>query len=135
VYTTNLQALLRAEEIAQAQKPGRQPRLIDDRFGLQEKNRLGVGGTGKGLKNKEESGPQTMSLRPEDIGQIFEEFPVVADAYNKYVPGVSRRFLLSCQRLAMMLMTVVDQRSRVLAAVFPKSIVGAASRVGEEDGQ
>ena len=84
------EALIRAEEAAQAQKPGRQPRLIDDRFALgnSKSGGGGIGGTGKGVKTKDEGGPQIFSLRPEDIKQIFEEFPVVADAYAKYVPSV-----------------------------------------------
>lgn len=41
-----------------------------------------------GIKTKADAGPTTFSLRREDIAQIFEEFPVVQDAYSRYVPGV-----------------------------------------------
>ncbi|KAK1924060.1 TFIIH p62 subunit, N-terminal domain-containing protein [Papiliotrema laurentii] len=90
-FWSGREALIRAEEAAQAQKPGRQPRLIDDRFALgnSKSGGGGIGGTGKGVKTKDEGGPQIFSLRPEDIKQIFEEFPVVADAYAKYVPSIS----------------------------------------------
>ena len=80
--------------MAQAQKPGRQPRLIDDRFGLADQKRgaAGVGGTGVGVKTKADTGPQMLSLTKEDIAQIFEEFPVVQDAYARHVPGVRPDF-------------------------------------------
>lgn len=83
--------MLRAEEIAEAQRPGRQPRLIDDRFGMSDAKRgaAGAGGTGVGVKAKADTGPEVLSIGREDIAQIFEEFPVVQHAYAQHVPGVS----------------------------------------------
>lgn len=80
--------------MAYAQKPGRPSRLIDDRFGLDgsssKKAVDGQGGTGLGT-TKVESGPSVLNLPRELFREIFEEFPVVQDAYHKHVPGVSER--------------------------------------------
>ncbi|ORY26173.1 TFIIH p62 subunit, N-terminal domain-domain-containing protein [Naematelia encephala] len=85
------EALLQTEEMAYAQKPGRASRLLDDRFDLDsgKKTTTARGGTGVGLKAKEDSGPIVLNLSKELTREIFEEFPVVQDAYAKYVPGVS----------------------------------------------
>ncbi|RXK39863.1 hypothetical protein M231_02797 [Tremella mesenterica] len=64
------EALLHAEEMEYAQRPGRPSRLLDD------------------LK-KVESGPVVLNITKELTREIFEEFPVVQDAYAKFVPGVS----------------------------------------------
>nr|WRH23628.1 N-terminal domain [Naematelia aurantialba] len=85
------EALLQTEEMAYSQKPGRASRLLDDRFDLDsgKKTTTARGGTGVGLKAKEDSGPIVLNLSKELTREIFEEFPVVQDAYAKYVPGVS----------------------------------------------
>ena len=89
-YADISQALLQAEEMAQAQKPGRASRLLDDRFNLDanRKSQRMAGGTGVGVKSKAETGPVVLNLSKELTREIFEEFPVVQDAYVKYVPGV-----------------------------------------------
>jgi transcription initiation factor TFIIH subunit 1 len=84
------QALLKSEELAYAQRPGRPSRLLDDRFDLsggkaKEKFR---GGTGVGVK-KAETGPIVLNITKELTREIFEEFPVVQAAYFKHVPGIS----------------------------------------------
>ncbi|WRT66590.1 uncharacterized protein IL334_003549 [Kwoniella shivajii] len=83
------EALIQAEEMAYAQKPGRQSRLLDDRFEL-DAGRKGksTGGTGVGIKQAE-NGPVVLKLSKELTREIFEEFPVVQDAYAKYVPEIS----------------------------------------------
>ena len=40
-----------------------------------------------GIKQTTE-GPKIIEMTKDMINQVFEEFPVVADAYAKYVPGV-----------------------------------------------
>ncbi|KAL7419067.1 RNA polymerase II transcription factor B subunit 1 [Cryptotrichosporon argae] len=85
------QALLQTEELAQAQKPGRPSRLLDDRFDLSGTKRDASkiqGGTGVGLK-KVDTGPIVLNITKELTREIFEEFPVVQDAYAKHVPGIS----------------------------------------------
>ncbi|OCF39290.1 transcription initiation factor TFIIH subunit 1 [Kwoniella heveanensis CBS 569] len=83
------EALIQAEEMAYAQKPGRASRLLDDRFDL-DAGRKGksTGGTGVGIKTAE-NGPVILKLSKELTREIFEEFPVVQDAYARYVPGIS----------------------------------------------
>ncbi|KAK8864616.1 hypothetical protein IAR55_001866 [Kwoniella newhampshirensis] len=83
------EALIQAEEMAYAQKPGRPSRLLDDRFDL-DAGRKGktTGGTGVGIKTAE-NGPIVLKLSKELTREIFEEFPVVQDAYAKNVPGIS----------------------------------------------
>lgn len=82
------EAILRAEELAESQRPGRPSRLLDDRFVSAPKDPKKIqGGTGRGLK-KVESGPVTFNLTKELIREIFEEFPVVQDAYAKHVPRI-----------------------------------------------
>ncbi|WVR06807.1 hypothetical protein IAU60_003843 [Kwoniella sp. DSM 27419] len=83
------EALVQAEEMAYAQKPGRASRLLDDRFDL-DAGRKGksTGGTGVGIKSTD-NGPVILKLSKELTREIFEEFPVVQDAYAKYVPGIS----------------------------------------------
>lgn len=87
------QALIQAEEMAYAQKPGRPSRLLDDRFDL-DAGRRGktTGGTGVGIKQAD-NGPVILKLSKELTREIFEEFPVVQDAYARYVPGVSPQML------------------------------------------
>ncbi|BEI90749.1 uncharacterized protein CcaverHIS019_0308190 [Cutaneotrichosporon cavernicola] len=84
------QALLKSEELAYAQRPGRPSRLLDDRFDLSgdKRNEKFRGGTGVGLK-KVESGPIVLNITKELTREIFEEFPVVQDAYAKNVPRIS----------------------------------------------
>ncbi|KLT39906.1 hypothetical protein CC85DRAFT_288089 [Cutaneotrichosporon oleaginosum] len=84
------QALLKSEELAYAQRPGRPSRLLDDRYDLSgdKRNETFRGGTGVGLK-KVESGPSVINLTKELTREIFEEFPVVQDAYFKNVPRIS----------------------------------------------
>ncbi|KAK4688710.1 transcription initiation factor TFIIH subunit 1, partial [Tremellales sp. Uapishka_1] len=85
------EAMLLAEEMAYAQRPGRPSRLLDDRFDLDsgsKKAKDGQGGTGLGTK-KVESGPIVLNLSKELTREIFEEFPVVQDAYAKHVPGIT----------------------------------------------
>ncbi|OWT41200.1 transcription initiation factor TFIIH subunit 1 [Cryptococcus neoformans Bt1] len=83
------EALIQAEEMAYAQKPGRPSRLLDDRFDL-DAGRRGktTGGTGVGIKQAD-NGPVILKLSKELTREIFEEFPVVQDAYAKYVPGIN----------------------------------------------
>jgi transcription initiation factor TFIIH subunit 1 len=82
--------LLEAERLAQSLKPGRPSRLLDDRFDLdtsRNKSSSSGGGTGVGVKQKE-SGPMVLNITKELTREIFEEFPVVQDAYARHVPGV-----------------------------------------------
>lgn len=44
-----------------------------------------------GVKSKADSGPVVLNLSKELTREIFEEFPVVQDAYARHVPGVSLR--------------------------------------------
>lgn len=93
---TDVQALLHAEEMAQAQKPGRASGLPDDRFDLDSgrKTAKGQGGTGVGIK-KQDTGPTVVTLTKDRIRDLFEAFPVLQDAYARHVPGVSTlRFTL-----------------------------------------
>ena len=82
--------------MAYAQKPGRASRLLDDRFDLDSgrKTQTSTGGTGVGLKTKADTGPIVLNLSKELTREIFEEFPVVQDAYAKFVPGVRRSRIL-----------------------------------------
>jgi transcription initiation factor TFIIH subunit 1 len=82
--------LLQAESLAYEQKPGRASRLLDDRFDLDSgrKGGMAAGGTGVGVKSKAESGPVVLNISKELTREIFEEFPVVQDAYARSVPGV-----------------------------------------------
>ncbi|OCF60893.1 transcription initiation factor TFIIH subunit 1 [Kwoniella mangroviensis CBS 10435] len=84
------EALIQAEEMLYSQKPGRASRLLDDRFDL-DAGRKGksTGGTGVGIKQADQNGPIVLKLSKELTREIFEEFPVVQDAYAKYVPGIS----------------------------------------------
>ncbi|WWC69962.1 uncharacterized protein I206_103906 [Kwoniella pini CBS 10737] len=83
------ESLIQAEEMAYAQKPGRASRLLDDRFDLDAGRKgKGTGGTGVGIKQND-NGPIILKLSKELTREIFEEFPVVQDAYAKYVPGIS----------------------------------------------
>jgi transcription initiation factor TFIIH subunit 1 len=84
------QALLQAEEMAYSQRPGRASRLLDDRFDLDagKKGSAGAGGTGVGIKTKQDTGPVVLNLSKDLTREIFEEFPVVQDAYARHVPGV-----------------------------------------------
>jgi transcription initiation factor TFIIH subunit 1 len=87
------QALLQAEALAYEQKPGRASRLLDDRFDLDSgrKGGMAAGGTGVGVKSKADSGPVVLNISKELTREIFEEFPVVQDAYARSVPGVSEQ--------------------------------------------
>ncbi|WVW84245.1 hypothetical protein I302_106275 [Kwoniella bestiolae CBS 10118] len=84
------EALIQAEEMLYSQKPGRPSRLLDDRFDL-DAGRKGksTGGTGVGIKQADQNGPIVLKLSKELTREIFEEFPVVQDAYAKCVPGIS----------------------------------------------
>jgi transcription initiation factor TFIIH subunit 1 len=50
---------------------------------------MAAGGTGVGIKSKAENGPVVLNISKELTREIFEEFPVVQDAYARFVPGVS----------------------------------------------
>lgn len=95
------EALLKAEELAYAQKPGRPSRLLDDRFdltGSKKDPKKIQGGTGVGVK-KTDNGRVVVNITKELTREIFEEFPVVQDAYAKNVPAkVSYEF--RCQLTA-----------------------------------
>ena len=82
--------MLQSESLAYEQKPGRASRLLDDRFDLDSKRKgqMAAGGTGVGVKSKADSGPVVLEISKELTREIFEEFPVVQDAYARYVPGV-----------------------------------------------
>ncbi|RSH88965.1 RNA polymerase II transcription factor B subunit 1 [Saitozyma podzolica] len=84
------EALLQAEEMAYSQRPGRASRLLDDRFDLDagKKGSAGAGGTGVGIKTKQDTGPVVLNLSKDLTREIFEEFPVVQDAYARHVPGI-----------------------------------------------
>jgi transcription initiation factor TFIIH subunit 1 len=85
------EALLRAEELANAQRPGRPSRLLDDRFnldlsGAKKKDPKKIeGGTGVGIKQANKDSV-VLNITKELTREIFEEFPVVQDAYAKNVP-------------------------------------------------
>ena len=49
---------------------------------------MAAGGTGVGVKSKADSGPVVLNISKELTREIFEEFPVVQDAYARSVPGV-----------------------------------------------
>lgn len=86
------EALLKGEELAYEQRPGRPSRLLDDRFDVAGNKRDSgkiQGGTGVGLK-KVETGPIVLNITKELTREIFEEFPVVQDAYAKNVPRVGK---------------------------------------------
>lgn len=85
------EALLKAEEMAAAQRPGRASRILDDRDWSGEKKDRGKiqGGTGVGKKKIADNAPVRINLTRDLVREIFDEFPVVQHAYAKYVPGVS----------------------------------------------
>jgi transcription initiation factor TFIIH subunit 1 len=70
--------------------------LLDDRFDLDagKKGSAGAGGTGVGIKTKQDTGPVVLNLSKDLTREIFEEFPVVQDAYARHVPGVSATMCL-----------------------------------------
>lgn len=83
--------MIQAERMTSEQKPGRPSRLLDDRFGLatdSKKGKDGAGGTGVGTKKKDPE-EKVVTLSTELTKEIFEEFPVVQDAWARFVPGVS----------------------------------------------
>ena len=53
---------------------------------------MAAGGTGVGVKSKADSGPVVLNISKELTREIFEEFPVVQDAYARSVPGVRSRY-------------------------------------------
>ncbi|KAI9639283.1 TFIIH p62 subunit, N-terminal domain-containing protein [Dioszegia hungarica] len=84
------EALIQAEGLAQSLKPGRPSRLLDDRFDLDaSRNKSSGSGTGVGVKQNKETGPMILNITKDLTREIFEEFPVVQDAYARYVPGIS----------------------------------------------
>jgi transcription initiation factor TFIIH subunit 1 len=52
---------------------------------------MAAGGTGVGVKSKADSGPVVLNISKELTREIFEEFPVVQDAYARSVPGVRKQ--------------------------------------------
>ncbi|KAL1411616.1 RNA polymerase II transcription factor B subunit 1 [Vanrija albida] len=81
------EALLRARELEDTQLAGRASRILDDRFVTGADSKTFKGGTGRGVKSKAtDNGSTTFSLTPAVVHEIFEEFPVVMDAFNKHVP-------------------------------------------------
>lgn len=121
------QALLKSEELAYAQRPGRPSRLLDDRFDLSgdKRNDKFRGGTGVGLK-KVETGPTVLNITKELTREIFEEFPVVQDAYAKNVPRISesdfwRRYFTSTlweRHRASVRKTALDEGARRKDDIF-----------------
>ena len=84
--------MLEAEALARAQRPGRQSRLLDDRFNLDpsKKQSVSASGTGIGIRQRAATAERSfVEISKELTHEIFEEFPVVQDAYARYVPGVS----------------------------------------------
>ena len=53
---------------------------------------MAAGGTGVGVKSKADSGPVVLNISKDLTREIFEEFPVVQDAYARSVPGVRSRY-------------------------------------------
>jgi transcription initiation factor TFIIH subunit 1 len=62
--------------------------LLDDRFTSTSTNK-NVGGTGVGIKQKSEESTTVINLTKELVSELFEEFPVLQDAYARHVPAVS----------------------------------------------
>lgn len=95
---------------------------------------MAAGGTGVGIKSKAESGPVVLNISKELTREIFEEFPVVQDAYARYVPGV--RPHLSLLRVWQWMLTPwgIDQRKRILVEIFPESALGTPSCQCPKDG-
>ncbi len=91
------EALVDMERLAEEQKPGRSSRLLDDRFdlGAGAKSQMAKGGTGVGIKSKPQE-KQIIEISKDLTREIFEEFPVVQDAYAKYVPGQVSFSLQAC---------------------------------------
>jgi transcription initiation factor TFIIH subunit 1 len=75
--------------------------LLDDRFDLDaSRNKSSGSGTGVGIKQKQETGPMILNITKDLTREIFEEFPVVQDAYARYVPGVRVSYGWADDRLA-----------------------------------
>lgn len=71
--------------------------------------------------NTTEDGKTTLSLTAQTLADIFEEFPIVADAYAENVPPV--RFILDFQwnlgiLVAQRSFRLVVERGGVLGAIF-----------------
>lgn len=76
--------MLLSEAASSSQSAGRSSQLIDDRWSSKGK------GKGKdGAGDKGGGGAGTISLTPDLIRDIFDEFPEVQQAYVENVPMVS----------------------------------------------
>jgi hypothetical protein len=62
--------------------------------------------------------------------EIFEEFPVVQDAYARYVPGVSFMSMGGGYWGICADWLILDQRGAVLVKVLFQSTLGKASSLG-----
>jgi len=81
------QLLLLSESASSNQSAGRSSQLIDDRWSVKDSKGKGKEGASTGGGGSATSG--TISLTPELIRDIFDEFPEVQEAYHENVPGVS----------------------------------------------
>lgn len=80
------QLLLLSEAASSNQSAGRSSQLIDDRWSVKDakgKGKDGASSSGGG------SASGTISLTPDLIRDIFEEFPEVQEAYHENVTTVS----------------------------------------------
>jgi hypothetical protein len=112
--------LIQAEALAQSLKPGRPSRLLDDRFDLDaSRDKSSGSGTGVGVKQNE-TGPMILNITKDLTREIFEEFPVVQDAYARYVPGVRVPRRPGADW--------ADKRGRVLDPILHFEAMGAAPR-------
>jgi hypothetical protein len=91
-----VQLTLLSEQASSSQSAGRSSQLIDDRWSSKGK---GKGKDGSGDKGGGGGGAGTISLTPELIRDIFDEFPEVQEAYGENVPHVSSlaSFLSLCR--------------------------------------
>jgi transcription initiation factor TFIIH subunit 1 len=93
------QLLLTSESLSSHQRPGRSSQLIDDRWTSSSKSSATTSGTGQGTTKAAQKGNAmgTISLTPELIRDIFDEFPDVHLAWKQNVPKV-RLHPLTCGR-------------------------------------
>jgi hypothetical protein len=91
-----VQLMLLSEQASSSQSAGRSSQLIDDRWSSKGK---GKGKDNSGDKGGGGGGAGTISLTPELIRDIFDEFPEVQEAYGENVPHVSSlaSFLSLCR--------------------------------------
>lgn len=83
-----MQLLLLSESASSTQSAGRSSQLIDDRWSVKDSKGKGKeGAASSGGGGSATSG--TISLTPQLIRDIFDEFPEVQEAYVENVPAVS----------------------------------------------